>query len=431
MFVNELYPPRSSVWLYLNMCVSYLVPVSSINPSNNISTSLPTKIRIQGSVATDTTNLAKQDSKDGKATTGAKLLPAQTPTTNMGTPQHNGLSVKPVAAMTTVSPTSVASAIPVVQKGSHFHVQSGAVAQVGALQGTTRLAQVFPSNALSKVGVMTVPNMVSGSYARVPIQMTASASAPLLMRSPVPNVGKVTVSSPSETTPETATSTPGAEQDGHGVETKKVEKIERRDEVESVKKGDDEKVAKDNNGTESSEMKNVPNFLDDVDSLNEKKSSKNESQVKSKKNYTQKEEKKEKPMEQEESKDLLPLTVHNLEDDVKKESVERIEVKASEKIDSHPTEKDKFSHEIKKESKSKESEKSVDNGSLEEGKNPEGESNKSNKAGREDFDPVGAMDWKDGVGELEGSNLKVRVLSYLVCHEKVFPLHFIFFMPLP
>uniref|UniRef100_K1R8F5 Lethal(3)malignant brain tumor-like protein 1 n=1 Tax=Magallana gigas TaxID=29159 RepID=K1R8F5_MAGGI len=250
------------------------VPVSSINPNNNIATSLPTKIRIQGSVATDTTNLAKLDNKDGKSTTGAKLLPAQTPTTNMGTPQHNGLPVKPAAVMTTVSPTSVASAIPVVQKGSHFHVQPGAVAQVGALQGTARLAQVFPSNALSKVGVMTVPNMVPGSYARVPIQMNASASAPLLMRGPGPNVGKMTVSSPSETTPETATSTPGAEQDGHGVETKKVDKFERRDEVEK------------------------------------------------------------------------------------------------------------------------------------------GESKKSDKAGREDFDPVGAMDWKDGVGELEGSNLKFKMNEF-------------------
>lgn len=385
-------------------------PVSSIIPSNNIATSLPTKIRIQGSVATDTTNLTKQDSKDGKGTsTGSKLLPPQTATTNVSTPQHNGLSVKPTNA--TASPTSVASAIPVVQKGSHFHVQPGAVAQVGALQGTTRLAQVFPSNALSKVGVMTVPNMVHGSFARgVPIQMTASASAPLLMRSPVPNVGKVTVSSQSETTQETSTS--GAEQVGQGVESKRVEKTERRDEVESVKKEEDDKAAKDNDGTESSEMKNVPNFLDDVDSLNEKKFSKNESQVKTKKNHTQKEENKEKPMEQEESTDLLPLTVHNLEEDVKKESEERNEVKASEKTDSKPAEKDKSSLEITKESKGMESKKSVDNGSREEERKPEGDSKKSDKEGKEDFDPVGAMDWKDGVGELEGSNLKFKMNEF-------------------
>lgn len=60
------------------------------------------------------------------------------------------------------------------------------------------------------------------------------------------------------------------------VEIKKVDKIERRDEVESVKKEDDEKVVKDNNGIELSEMKNVLNFLDDVDFLNEKKFLKNE-----------------------------------------------------------------------------------------------------------------------------------------------------------
>lgn len=60
------------------------------------------------------------------------------------------------------------------------------------------------------------------------------------------------------------------------MEIKKVDKIERRDEVESVKKEDDEKVVKDNNGIELSEMKNVLNFLDDVDFLNEKKFLKNE-----------------------------------------------------------------------------------------------------------------------------------------------------------
>lgn len=55
-----------------------------------------------------------------------------------------------------------------------------------------------------------------------------------------------------------------------------MDKLERRDEVESVKKEDDEKVVKDNNGIELSEMKNVLNFLDDVDFLNEKKFLKNE-----------------------------------------------------------------------------------------------------------------------------------------------------------
>lgn len=60
------------------------------------------------------------------------------------------------------------------------------------------------------------------------------------------------------------------------MEIKKVDKFERRDEVESVKKEDDEKVVKDNNGIELSEMKNVLNFLDDVDFLNEKKFLKNE-----------------------------------------------------------------------------------------------------------------------------------------------------------
>ena len=28
---------------------------------------------------------------------------------------------------------------------------------------------------------------------------------------------------------------------------------------------------------------------------------------------------------------------------------------------------------------------------------------------QEEFDPVDAMDWKDGVGELPGSNLKVTI----------------------
>lgn len=60
------------------------------------------------------------------------------------------------------------------------------------------------------------------------------------------------------------------------MEIKKVDKFERRDEVESVKKEEDEKVVKDNNGIELSEMKNVLNFLDDVDFLNEKKFLKNE-----------------------------------------------------------------------------------------------------------------------------------------------------------
>lgn len=60
------------------------------------------------------------------------------------------------------------------------------------------------------------------------------------------------------------------------MEIKKVDKFESRDEVESVKKEDDEKVVKDNNGIELSEMKNVLNFLDDVDFLNEKKFLKNE-----------------------------------------------------------------------------------------------------------------------------------------------------------
>lgn len=60
------------------------------------------------------------------------------------------------------------------------------------------------------------------------------------------------------------------------MEIKKVDKFERRDEVESVKEEDDEKVVKDNNGIELSEMKNVLNFLDDVDFLNEKKFLKNE-----------------------------------------------------------------------------------------------------------------------------------------------------------
>lgn len=105
--------------------------------------------------------------------------------------------------------------------------------------------------------------------------------------------------------------------------------------------------------------------------------------------------------------------MYNLEDDVKKEFEKKNEVKVSEKIDFYLIEKENFFYEIKKESKSKESENLVDNGFLEEKKNLEGESKKLDKVGREDFDFVGVMDWKDGVGELEGSNLKVRVLLFL------------------
>lgn len=127
--------------------------------------------------------------------------------------------------------------------------------------------------------------------------MNVFVSVFLLMRGFVLNVGKMIVFFLSEIILEIVILILGVEQDGYGVEIKKVDKFERRDEVESVKKEDDEKVVKDNNGIELSEMKNVLNFLDDVDFLNEKKFLKNEFQVKLKKNYIQKEEKKEKLME--------------------------------------------------------------------------------------------------------------------------------------
>lgn len=127
--------------------------------------------------------------------------------------------------------------------------------------------------------------------------MNVFVSVFLLMRGFGLNVGKMIVFFLSEIILEIVILILGVEQDGYGVEIKKVDKIERRDEVESVKKEDDEKVVKDNNGIELSEMKNVLNFLDDVDFLNEKKFLKNEFQVKLKKNYIQKEERKEKLME--------------------------------------------------------------------------------------------------------------------------------------
>lgn len=127
--------------------------------------------------------------------------------------------------------------------------------------------------------------------------MNVFVSVFLLMRGFVLNVGKMIVFFLSEIILEIVILILGVEQVGYGVEIKKVDKFERRDEVESVKKEDDEKVVKDNNGIELSEMKNVLNFLDDVDFLNEKKFLKNEFQVKLKKNYIQKEEKKEKLME--------------------------------------------------------------------------------------------------------------------------------------
>lgn len=61
--------------------------------------------------------------------------------------------------------------------------------------------------------------------------------------------------------------------------------------------------------------------------------------------------------------------MYNLEDDVKKEFEKKNEVKVSEKIDFYLIEKENFFYEIKKESKSKESENLVDNGFLEEKKN--------------------------------------------------------------
>lgn len=127
--------------------------------------------------------------------------------------------------------------------------------------------------------------------------MNVFVSVFLLMRGFVLNVGKMIVFFLSEIILEIVILILGVEQDGYGVEIKKVDKFERRDEVESVKKEEDEKVVKDNNGIELSEMKNVLNFLDDVDFLNEKKFLKNEFQVKLKKNYIQKEERKEKLME--------------------------------------------------------------------------------------------------------------------------------------
>lgn len=61
--------------------------------------------------------------------------------------------------------------------------------------------------------------------------------------------------------------------------------------------------------------------------------------------------------------------MYNLEEDVKKEFEKKNEVKVSEKIDFYLIEKENFFYEIKKESKSKESENLVDNGFLEEKKN--------------------------------------------------------------
>lgn len=127
--------------------------------------------------------------------------------------------------------------------------------------------------------------------------MNVFVSVFLLMRGFGLNVGKMIVFFLSEIILEIVILILGVEQGGYGVEIKKVDKFERRDEVESVKKEEDEKVVKDNNGIELSEMKNVLNFLDDVDFLNEKKFLKNEFQVKLKKNYIQKEERKEKLME--------------------------------------------------------------------------------------------------------------------------------------
>lgn len=375
------------------------VPVS---PTNNISTSLPTKIRIQGnSVSTDNTNTSKQDTKDGKNVTGTKLLPVQTVTTNGGAPQQNGLTTKPTTVASTQSPTSVASAIPVVPKGNHFQVQSGAMAQVGQMGPNTRFAHVFPSNALSKVGVMTVPAM-QGPIARVPIQMSASTSAPLLMRSPAPSVGKVSVtSSAGEILPDLVhPQSIKTEPDDKEFERKNSEKSEMKVETESREKEEESKRTKDTNAAESSKIKNVPNFLDDFETSSEKKATKSESQTKLKKSDTQKE-KDEKPKELEENKDLVPVTVQNLEEDMQKKSKERTEMKSSEKVDSDIKEQ-KNGGEIKKEPSCEESVKLA-----KENKKTESESKKSEKAKEEDFDPIGAMDWKDGVGELEGSNLKV------------------------
>lgn len=380
---------------------------------NSIATSLPTKIRIQGSVATDTTNLIKQDNKDSKIPAGTKLLPAQTTTTSACAPHQNGLLAKPATvAMSTASPTTVASAIPVVQKGSHFHVQPGAMAPAGSIPAP-KFTHVFPSNALTKVGMMTVPTL-QGSIARVPFKMTASTSAPLLMRNQAPNVSKVYVSTPSESSQETVNSQQGSEQDGPSEEMKTAEKKEVLEETkteeskqEESNKGLEEKHA------ESSEMENVPNFLDDVDSLNAEKKflksepqSKCELQSKSKNiDSEQENEKDENSAQQEESKCLVPLTVQNLEEDLKKKTKEKKETKPSEITKPEVTDKHKSVVEIKQEPQSEEDEKpSVDESVSKEEKKKEGENKKSEK---EDFDAVGAMDWKDGVGELEGSNLKV------------------------
>lgn len=248
---------------------------------------------------------------------------------------------------------------------------------------------------------MTVPAM-QGPIARVPIQMSASTSAPLLMRSPAPSVGKVSVtSSAGEILPDLVhPQSIKTEPDDKEFERKNPEKSEMKVETESREKEEESKRAKDTNAAESSKIKNVPNFLDDFETSSEKKATKSESQTKLKKSDTQKE-KDEKPKELEENKDLVPVTVQNLEEDMQKKSKERTEMKSSEKVDSDITEQ-KNGGEIKKEPSCEESVKLA-----KENKKTESESKKSEKAKEEDFDPIGAMDWKDGVGELEGSNLKV------------------------
>ncbi|XP_062619974.1 lethal(3)malignant brain tumor-like protein 3 isoform X1 [Saccostrea cucullata] len=381
------------------------VPVSpiSMTPNSNISNALPTKIRIQGSVATDTTNLPKQEAKE-KVNTGAKHLPSQATAASVGTPQQNGLPAKPATvAISTQSPTSMASAIPVVQKGSHFHVQSAAMTQVGTIS-TPRFTHIIPNNALTKVGVMTVP-----------FQMTASTSAPLLVRSPAPNVSKVNVSTPSESQQE-----PGNTQQvpKQCEEMDTAEKSEEKEEnkQEGGKQGEGSKESERKNITELSAMENMPNFLADVDSIKEKKTVKSESQTKKKTSDTLKE-KEEKTSEKEENKSLVPLTVQNLEDDLKKKPKEKKETKSSEKAKPEVTEKDKATVEIKKEIKTEEEDKPKDDSSSsKQEEKKEGVGKRSDKEGKrsekEDFDPVGAMDWKDGVGELEGSSLKFKMNEF-------------------
>jgi hypothetical protein len=365
--------------------------------------------------------------KDGKVPIATKLLPTQTTAISTGAPQQNGLLAKPATvAISTASPTTVASAIPVVQKGSHFHVQPGVMAPAGSVPAP-RFTHVFPSNALTKVGVMTVPTL-QGSIARVPFQMTASTSAPLLVRNQAHSVSKVLVSTPSESSQEMVNpQQQGSEQDRPSEETKTAEKSEVSAETKTEElKREESNIEMEEKITKSSESENVPNFLDDVDSLNtEKKLSKSEPQLKDSKSKTvdsdKEKEKDENSAPPEENICMVPLTVQNLEEDQKKKTGEK---KTQEKKETKPsektapeitTEKDKSVVEVKQEPQTEEEEKSVEGNISKEEKKTEGESKKSNK---EDFDPVGAMDWKDGVGELEGSNLKVRYnFCRISCHH--------------